>query len=89
MGNLAPTVTSQPAALTETLDEFMARLEATSYIANLLKEDVKMRDLMTFIREEELVQLGLPMGPRRRILNELDRLRALEPDLLLLHAPPL
>jgi len=58
------------------LTEFMGRLGAAAYTSTLQKEDIHLQDLMSIITEADLEKLGLPLGPRRRILNEAQRLRS-------------
>ena len=54
----------------------MTRMDAAKYVSALRNEDIQMRDMLTCIGEDDLTQLGMPLGPRKRIINEIRSLRA-------------
>lgn len=63
----------------ETLEDFMARLGASGYTPTLLKGKVRMQDLLTCTNEQYLMDLNLPMGPRKRIMREVERIKSSTP----------
>lgn len=56
--------------LTESMEELLVRLELTDFISVFEREKVNAQNLR-LLTESDLVEMGLPIGPRRMLLNEI------------------
>jgi hypothetical protein len=66
---------SGAAAMDSGLAAFLERLEASKYLAVFEKEEVRLGDLLSgCITEADMKEMGIALGPRRRILKEVARL---------------
>jgi len=56
----------------ETLGEFLSKLDLTEYEILFDKEKITMKSLI-LLSESDLIRIGLPLGPRRLIIDELNK----------------
>ncbi len=56
----------------ETLEQFLTRLNLAEYMSLFDKEKITLKSLI-LLSEPDLVQIGLPLGPRRLIMDELNK----------------
>jgi hypothetical protein len=61
---------SEKASYIDSLDEFLARLNMLEYKAKFEKEKITMESLL-LLTESDLTQIGLPLGPRKILVNEI------------------
>lgn len=54
------------------LDSFLKSLDLEKYLTNFQAEEVDMKALV-YMNEEDMKSLGIPMGPRKKILSALAR----------------
>jgi len=67
----APTAPKQSQEKADTsLDRLLKSLELEKYSANFQAEEVDMKALV-HMNEEDMKSLGIPMGPRKKILSAL------------------
>eukprot|EP00727_Mastigamoeba_balamuthi_P003592 m51a1_g1323 putative a chain structural analysis of dfg-in and dfg-out dual src-abl inhibitors sharing a common vinyl purine template (924) ;mRNA; r:255587-258992 len=59
-------------ASSETIEGFLTALELERYIPKFKEAEITMKALL-FLSEDDMISLGLPLGPRRQITAELMR----------------
>ncbi len=62
--------------MTEDIRQWLIGLDLAKYVDVFMDNEVGMRDLPA-IGEDDLRELGLPLGPRKRILTEIEALAGL------------
>ena len=51
----------------QTLEQFLNELDLGKYLDRFTEEEIALSDL-ALLKDEDLEKLGIPMGPRRRVL---------------------
>ncbi|MHC4447238.1 MAG: ATP-binding protein [Planctomycetota bacterium] len=59
--------------MTDGIAKWLESLELGRYVEAFLINEIGVRDL-PFLTEDDLVELGLPIGPRRRVMNAISNL---------------
>ena len=59
--------------MTDSIAKWLETLELGRYAEAFIDNEIGVRDL-AFITEGDLVELGLPIGPRRRVMNAISKL---------------
>ncbi len=62
------------AHMADSIDQWLETLELGRYAQAFIDNEIGIRDL-PFIQEADLVELGLPIGPRRRVMHAISELR--------------